>query len=185
MKKTLAMLAAVMLCAICASAITPAELTGYKWKSKKVDMPSPDDAVKAYSVVEYAFDSESTYSEKEEMVLNIFDKESKMKIDIYMTITSTGAYTAEGDSITLTTDVSTLKVVCEDEDIHVTFPGGESNAIMESMVKGQMRQMVDYMRQVAEEGFQKPTVLQNVKINGKKATAETEKITLEFSIKKI
>ncbi len=185
MKKTLAMLAAVLLCAISASAITSADLSGYKWKSKKIDMPSPEDAIKAYSVVEYSFDSESTYTEKEDVVMNIFDKESKMKIDIYMTVTATGTYTVEGDVVTLNADASTMKVICEDEDIHVTFPGGESNSIMESMVKSQMRQMVDLMRQAAEEGFKKPTVLKDVVINGKKVTCETDKVKLEFSVKKL
>ena len=185
MKKTLLMLAAVLMCAITASAITPAELSGYKWKSKKIEIPIPVEALKGTSVAEYSFTSENTYDEREEVALSIFDKESKMKIDIYMTVTSSGNYTAEGDSITLNTDVSTLKVVCEDEDIHVTFPGGESNAIMESMVKGQMGQMIDSMTKTFEQGYKEPTVLQNVKINGKKATADADEIKLEFSIKKI
>ncbi len=185
MKKIMSMLAAMLLFAVAASAVTPADLAGTRWKSKKIEMPSPEESVKVNVVVEYAFGSDQAVSDKQDVTMSIYDKESKMKIDVFLTVSADGTYTAEGDSITMKADMATLKVECEDDDIRVTFPGGESNAIMESMIKGQMSQMIDMLRKEVEKGFAEPTVLRDVKINGKKATCESDKINFEFSIKKI
>lgn len=179
------MLAALVLFAVSASAISPSELAGQRWKSKKIEMPSPEEALKMNVVAEYAFGTDNTVTDSQDVTMSLFDKESKMKIDIFLTCNVKGTYTAAGDSITINNDVSTIKVECDEDDIRVTFAGGESNAIMESMIKGQMKQMIEMIRKQIEAGAKEPTVLKNVQVNGKKATCETDDIKMEFSIKKL
>ncbi|MCM1450989.1 MAG: hypothetical protein NC102_01875 [Clostridium sp.] len=185
MKKFILAFVAVAFCAIAASAITPAELAGTKWKSKKIEMPSPDESVKVTSIVECIFETENTCTEKQEVTMSIFDKETRMKIDVYLKATAPETYTAEGDSITFKGNPADVKVECEDDDIRVTFPRGESNAIMESMIKSQIKPMIDMLRQEIGKSVDEPSVMKVLEMNGKKAVVEREKIQVEFSIKKI
>lgn len=185
MKKTIALLMAVLAFAVSAMAITPSELVGTRWKSKKVAMPTGEDALNVNVVSEYTFDTENTLSDHQDATMSIFDKDSKMKIDVFITITAKSSYIADGDSITIQADMSTLKIECDDDDIRVTFPGGESNAIMESMIKGQMKSAVEAMRQQMEKSFNEPTVLKVKEFNGKKTLIETDGVEVEYSIKKI
>lgn len=186
MKKAITAIFAMLVFTLSASAITTADLAGTRWKSKKIDMPSPEEAMKMNAVMEYTFGADCQGEEKSDITMNLYDKESKIKIDIYIKLSQNVAYKAEGDSITLTPIAQTLKVECEDDDIRVSFAGGESNAIMESMIKSQIKPMVDMIRKEVEKGQDKASVYKILEYNGKKAVLENEhNQKSEFSIKKL
>lgn len=176
MKKLFFMIAAVLLCAASAWALSPDQLQG-KWASNSVSNTDEASGMGMQASVELKFDGENVDMKT---MTNLTMDMQAVKLYIYNEVTGKGSYTVAGDSITVNLDPATLEFKCTEDDIRIT---GVDDPAKQAQMK---EQMVAGMQQNAagmKESMAEPTVFNNVLILGKKMTCINDGMMLTFKKK--
>ena len=176
MKKLLFMIAAVLVCAATAWALSPQELQG-KWVSNSVSHTDEASGMGMQASIELKFDGETVDMKTKN---NLTTDMQAVKLYIYNEITGSGAYTVAGDSITVTLDPATIQIKCTEDDIRIT---GVDDPALQAQMKEQMAAGMQQEAPGMKESMAEPTVFNNVLILGKKMTCINDGMMLTFKKK--
>lgn len=176
--KKLFLLIGVVMMSLSAMAITTEEVVG-KWESNNITAPTPDPSMKASSKIALDLKSDLKASVKQEQQITLGD--TKVTIDMFITVEGDGTYTTAGDSITITLDPATIKLKFTEDDVRIT---GIDDVSQQQEIVSQMVQGMSQNAEAMKQELAKPFTINDVMITGKKMMCKLEDILVSFKKKK-
>lgn len=187
MKKTILLLSLLMLAFGSCMALTKADLSGCKWKSKTMPMPVAEGMEGLTGTVanELIFDEDGTIKVSSDATMTV-PLGDGMKLDMFINLVGKGKYMLLGNVITYKLDEVDVNIT--EDDLRITGIPQEYESQADAMKQQMMVMMVPQMKQgMQESALSESSTMTKVEIDdkGKKLTCEEEGQAYTYTKKKL